>query len=220
MRPLQSDLVRAAIVAAIVASAIGSLCLMAEFYGVSSTADPALSMWVLLVRDLVMLVFLLLAWIAIPVSLLFLISWKHARRSALIGLTWAAVLMLILTGISMLEGEVRRAAFLALTERSAPLIAAIDRYERDHGAPPDSLAILVPSYMPSVPSTGMGAYPSYEYLHRKDAVILYGDRWALVIDTPTGVINFDEFYYLPSRRYPARVSGYVERVGNWAYFHE
>jgi hypothetical protein len=72
-----------------------------------------------------------------------------------------------------------------------------------------------------VPGTGIGAYPAYEYVAGEEALESYGDRWALVVFTPSGGINFDRFYYIPSRQYPEQgLGGVIERVGDWAYVHE
>jgi hypothetical protein len=46
-------------------------------------------------------------------------------------------------------------------QRSEKLIAAIKKYEQDNSDPPESLNDLVPNHLPSIPSTGMMAYPQY-----------------------------------------------------------
>jgi hypothetical protein len=43
----------------------------------------------------------------------------------------------------------------------------------------------------------------------------------LVVFTPSGAINFDQFMYFPNRNYPEQgFGGWIERIGDWAYVHE
>lgn len=116
--------------------------------------------------------------------------------------------------------RVRMNGFRALAKRSRPLVAAIGTYERERGAPPPSLEALVPGYVPSVPTTGMGAYPKYEYLVGERAEAYGGNTWVLRVFTPSGVLNFDRFVYYPNQNYRDTCLGRVERVEDWAYLHE
>jgi len=59
--------------------------------------------------------------------------------------------------------HLRHKTFAALAERAKPLVRAIEYYERQNGHPPDSLQNLVPDHFPSIPGTGIRAYPDYEY---------------------------------------------------------
>ena len=59
-------------------------------------------------------------------------------------------------------GVVRMQAMREFAERSQPLVAAIHAYEREQGRPPSGLQELVPKYLPSIPATGMTAYPEYQ----------------------------------------------------------
>ncbi len=114
-------------------------------------------------------------------------------------------------------GEFRR-----LADRSAPLVEAIQAYDQKHRQPPKSLNELVPEFLPEVPKTGMGAYPEYEYkTGESSAKNFQGNPWILVVDTPIGVINWDQFMYFPLQNYPKEGwGGWVEKVGSWAYLHE
>lgn len=118
--------------------------------------------------------------------------------------------------------QTRMAGMRAFTERAKPLVAAIHQYERDHHAPPGSLATLVPRYLPEVPSTGMRAYPEYYYSTGDECRRRYQDNpWALSVSTPIGFLNWDCLLYFPRRNYPERgYGGSLERVGDWAYVHE
>ena len=48
-----------------------------------------------------------------------------------------------------------------------------------------------------------------------------GNPWVLYASVPSGVINFDEFLFLPNQNYPERdYGGRFQRLGRWAYYHE
>ncbi|MBM4044395.1 MAG: hypothetical protein FJ279_04715 [Planctomycetes bacterium] len=115
----------------------------------------------------------------------------------------------------------RMTAFHELAGRSAPLVQAIHKFDEENGRPPVSLDDLVPRYLPSIPGTGMGAYPRYEYVAGDKAKQRYGNPWALYIHTSIGFCNFDMFLYFPNQNYPEKgYGGVLERVRDWAYVHE
>jgi hypothetical protein len=115
-------------------------------------------------------------------------------------------------------GSVRVNEFHRLAERSKPLISAIRAFEQKQGHPPDSLEVLVPEFISSVPFTGMKAYPEYRYLAGN--ANWNGNPWVLIVFTPSGEFNFDQFMYFPLTNYPdSGYGGRLERVGDWAYVH-
>jgi hypothetical protein len=118
--------------------------------------------------------------------------------------------------------RVRIQGMAAFADRSRPLVDAIRQFERERGAPPNDLQQLVPGFLPEVPSTGMTAYPDYEYHVGPIAAQDYhGNPWALSVFTPSGMINFDQMLYFPKQNYPdTGYGGWLERVGDWAYVHE
>jgi len=222
--------------------------------------------------------------------------------------------------------QFRHDAFVALAERSAPLVQAIEYYERQNGHPPKNLDMLVPNPFPSLPRTGIRAYPDYEYqvfdqtcadarfiwydlglrggekpegqkkynagdpdhailifVFKGETVVeVQTDRmptdpgdfkfdrtawrmdniskrllmlrdllagtefvgktmrtvegvlgkpngefslpscpWELRVQSPTGILNWDMFFYRPGRDYPENAyGGSVTRIGDWAYVHE
>ncbi len=160
----------------------------------------------------------LAAFIAFIVSLVGLIFIRIRRFSALLALCSAAYLVALF--VSMRVGEyIRMNAFHQLAERSQPLVGAIHAFEQRHKHPPESLRALVPEFIPSIPNTGMAAYPEYDYL--TPATNWDGNSWVLRVPTSLGVLNWDQFIYFPLTNYPA--SGYggsLERVEDWAYVHE
>jgi hypothetical protein len=118
-----------------------------------------------------------------------------------------------------LRDNIRRDAFHQLATRSRPLIVAIRDFEQRQGHPPASLDALVPEFIPSVPMTGMGAYP--RYLYRLGSTNDLGNPWVLAVSTPPGGINFDQFLYLPLTNYPKHAfGGWWEPIEDWAYVHE
>ena len=112
-------------------------------------------------------------------------------------------------------------AFHKLAERSVPLIQAIKEYEIKYDSFPNFLETLVPEFLPSVPQTGMGAYPTYEYMVGVESQKFANNPWCLLIHTSSGILNWDLFIYFPNQEYPKQgYGGVLERVGDWAYVHE
>jgi hypothetical protein len=155
---------------------------------------------------------------AIPCALVGLAFQRVRRKSALLAL--CSVVYLVAFIVSIRVGHsVRMNAFHRLAERSKPLVAAVHAFDQKHGRPPESLQALVPEFIASVPSTGMGAYPEYQY--STPATNHDGNPWIITIFTPSGGINFDQFMYFPLTNYPKKgYGGWLERVGDWAYVHE
>lgn len=157
----------------------------------------------------------------VPVGLIGLFLRGKRAGAALVLLACAVAIVAIASG-RRARIDIRREAFARLAERSKPLVAAIHAYERDHGAPPPNLEALVPTYLPAVPSTGMGSYPDYGYSAAGPGCRppFEGNPWGLVVECGWG-LSFDSFRYLPLGNYPERgFGGDLERVGEWAYVHE
>lgn len=159
----------------------------------------------------------LMTWLVLPFQL-----FSPQLRPSAIRYLVVSVVYLAASLVGLLLGaRVRMAAFEKLAERSAPLVQAIRSYEAQHGAPPPDLAALVPSYLAAVPRTGMAAYPEYGYFASKTAGEQRGNPWVIIINTPSGGINFDEFMYFPLQNYPAEdYGGVLQRIRDWAYLHE
>lgn len=120
-----------------------------------------------------------------------------------------------ITAHSLLRNE----AFDLLADRSVDLVQAIERYQRDAGAPPPSLDVLVPQYLPQIPHTGMAAYPDYEY-ELGSGMCPDDNSWNINI-LAGDVLNWDTFFYCPRKNYPPDGGGnWVEVIGEWAYMHE
>jgi len=136
---------------------------------------------------------LLLVFLAlVPCALILLVPsligllFRRARRLAFMCLLCSLAYVLG-TLLSIRAGEsVRMFAFRCLANRTAPLISAIDAYDARYGHPPDSLSALIPEFIPHVPSTGMAAYPTYEYASAAEGTSDRNGGWEILINTPSG----------------------------------
>lgn len=61
-----------------------------------------------------------------------------------------------------------------------------------------------------------------ELLGPPDGQSVYRDSpWELRVPCSLGLLNWDVFFYWPTKAYPRRTyGGRVERIGDWAYVHE
>lgn len=126
----------------------------------------------------------------------------------------AACVVVLFVPFFWLAGTLRQLAFARAAARAEPLIAAIERYVRENGAPPRSIVQLVPAMLPRLPA----GLPPLELVTTGD---LRGNPWALVAETPIGFLNWDRFLFLPWQNYPPHgLGGWLERIGRWAYVHE
>jgi len=159
-----------------------------------------LSLWLILI----LVIPALAAVPAIPIALAGLSLRRVRRYASILALCSVAYLVAFIVSHRLGEG-VRMGAFHRLAERSKPLVAAVRAFEQKHGRPPESLHALVTEILPAVPSTGLGAYP--EYLYSTPATNHGGNPWVIMVFTPSGGINFDQFMYLPLTNYPKRGYG-------------
>jgi hypothetical protein len=167
---------------------------------------------------LLTLVLILITIMAIPLSMALLFLGRGAATQYLAASICA--LITVVLGIRI-EIQLRMAAFQKLADRSKQLVAAIQDYEAQRGELPQRLDDLVPDFLPSVPSTGMGSYPNYNYFVEAEASEYGNNRSVLEVFTPKPGINFDRFLYYPDQDYPKTgFGGQLERIGAWAYVHE
>lgn len=122
---------------------------------------------------------------------------------------------------AMFGWPLERIGFAHVAWNAAPLVDAIDRYTRDHGAPPDHLEALVPRYLSAVPWTGLVAFRSFEYDVCEPRRCAGDTPWELRVLVSRGMINWDVLVYWPTHEYPEQMhGGVVQRMGDWAYVHE
>lgn len=161
---------------------------------------------------------LFVATFAIPLAVLVL-PFSQRRRSVATVLVCSIVYACLGYWFFSYSWTIRRHGFEQLAESSQPLIDGIERFIADKGRPPVDLAELTPRYLPSVPTTGMPAYPEYRY--STDADRWDGNPWVVYVNCSSGGINFDMFVYFPRQNYPRRgYGGSLSRIGKWAYVHE
>ncbi len=212
---MKKTLTKAAVGAFLFALAINSLSVMANWKSVSAQGSKnALDIEILLG------LLWLMAILVLALSCTGLI-FKKTRKSAFI--VMCSCLIYIIVGFTMGKtgALVRMNGFKKLAHRSQPLILAIQQYENEHGHPPNDLNDLVPEFFTEIPSTGMGAYPEYQYKLVCDPNKWDGNPWVLYVYTPSGGINWDMFVYFPKQNYPEYgYGGRFEKIGQWAYVHE
>lgn len=123
-----------------------------------------------------------------------------------------ATLVLAFVPFLWLGAKARMVAFRWAGERAAPLVAAIERHVVEAGRPPARLQDLVPRWLDRLPTR----VPELTIEHEA-----FGNPWILQASVPSGVLNWDQFFYFPNQDYPARGhGGSWQRLGRWAYLHE
>ena len=131
--------------------------------------------------------------------------------------------LMVVVGLTSLFSAdmIRMQGFERLTLEAAPLISAINAYESAYGHPPADLASLEVTYPEGHDIKG-GVLPEFIYFSGEVARERYhGNRWVLMLETPTGPLKWDRFLYYPEQNYPSLAhGGWIEKVGNWAYVHE
>lgn len=112
-------------------------------------------------------------------------------------------------------------AFVALADRSKPLVVAIEKFESEKGHPPQSLRALVPEYIPEVPWTRIGSSPTYDYRTPPSGDFLTGNWYLGINVSDSGLMDWDTFFYDPKRLYDESNSyDSFKRFGDWAYRHD
>ncbi len=165
-------------------------------------------------------VFVLVAAAFVPLGALGLSLMAIFRRDVRSVLPAMLVLGLVGFATSVPTGiagfKIWDAGFRKIARDSAPLVAAIRKYEGDHGKPPADLGALVrEKFLPEIPSTPCGC-SEYRF-----SLGSHGNPWTLTVNPPFRGIGFDRFDYWPKQDYPERDSGgSYERFGDWVYYHE
>jgi hypothetical protein len=199
----------------VAAVAVNAIFVFASWYALQPHGSDE-PLW----YSLVLVFPLVVAVLVVPVSLLTML-FPPARRVA--RFVFVAAGLWTLSGVVAIRAadRVRMSGMRQLADRSMPLVHAIERYARETGHPPTKLEDLVPKYLPHVPTTGIAAYPEYSLVTGQAAAEYANNPWVLMVQTPSGGINFDVLAYFPQQNYPeVGHGGWWERVGAWAYLHE
>ncbi len=91
---------------------------------------------------------------------------KRIQRALAIGCGGCGLLIAVLVGMFVFTNRSHfwPDPYLDDIERaSQPVIEALDRYEREHGAPPERLELLVPGYLPQLPYSGFPGQRQFIY---------------------------------------------------------
>jgi 4-amino-4-deoxy-L-arabinose transferase-like glycosyltransferase len=201
---------------------INSFWVTIQWYAMSSISNEETA-FLLLTLSWILFIPLFFSPFLFAISLIGLIFRKIRKIS---GMITVFLLLFLITGIiaMSISGNIRHKALVQITQNSSELIKAIKNYELSQGNPPEKLEQLVPNFLISVPSTGIGAYPNYKYSRcssNEDERECFGNSWMLTVETPPGGLNFDRFLYLPDQNYPQEgYGGTLELIENWAYVHE
>jgi hypothetical protein len=161
-----------------------------------------------------------LALAGLPVSLLAAL-FRRIRRGAL---RFSAVCLAFLLGFwvaANISGWQRQKRMATVPTTAAPLVAAIEAFEREQHRLPERLDDLVPRYVVAIPSTGFGGHQEWHYAapprttgHPDDEI--YGtNRWVLALYVGARPFPSYRMLYLPDQQYPSTAG----RVGTWAYTH-
>jgi len=186
----------------------------------SEAADKA--KWEAIIIGLPYILLALIGYILTPLFLLLAICFRKHRAARITLITLAIIFAEIISFShlgDMWNHRVFRNAFSGVTVRSESLISAIEAYKESKGVYPDNLRSLVPDFISEIPNTGLAGYPEFEY-SKADANSLF-KKYELLIQTPSGGLNWDVFVYRPEGNYPHYFyGGSPELIGKWAYVHE
>ncbi len=188
---------------------IGSSYLSVSGYGDWGVPGQELVVWLCLLGMVIM---------AISLLGLFPSKLRCASMAVFIG----SGMMVTLSVISLKSADtIRMQGFERLTHEAAPLVEAINAYNKEFGHPPENLEGLHVNYPQGYTVKG-DELPDFEYLPGDLAKDRYhGNPWVLMLETPTGPLRWDQFLYYPLQNYPSLSrGGWVEKIGAWAYVHE
>ena len=165
------------------------------------------------------LVSLLVTLLPLVLLLLGFVALVYVKNRLVGFLLMASCVAFVVTAstITDLRQGIRDKAFENLVLRTQPLIQAIHEYERIRGAAPDTLSYLVPQYLRDIPSTGLGAYPEFDYQPVPDPTVVGGNTWMLAL--PISTSPESSLVYLPGQNYEV-LAGVKESVADWAYVYQ
>jgi len=138
------------------------------------------------------------ALLTVPLSLAFR---RHvwARKTC----SWALVLLPVFALMASMTWihravywPVHHKAVRAVPPRAQGLVAAIERYKQDHGAPPSELSALLPDYLSEIPGTGVAGFPRFEYRLIADNES-YTGRYELFMPCPYSYAGPSALLYWP-----------------------
>jgi hypothetical protein len=172
-------------------------------------------------QELLAALFFVVGIIGVPIGVLFS-AFRPTRQN------WLVVTQLAITGIAavlsiFLYAQLQKTGARRATQQGEVIVEAIRAYEVKTGELPASLDELVPRELESIPETGMGGFPSFEYIFKTaeaDESEHIFSSYELRVNL-FKLVQFDCLVYWPEGNYPdSMYGGGVERIGDWAYVHE
>jgi hypothetical protein len=134
-----------------------------------------------------------------------------APAYALLAWNWRPIALAVLFEVCLFFGLapaemtgdlMLKLSFDSLESRNPELIKAIEAYAHDKGAPPATLAQLIPDYIPAIPHTGIAVRPDYDYEPKPGLCGVSKDRpsnWNLSVSIG-GAIIIHHVFYCPGSR--------------------
>lgn len=127
--------------------------------------------------------------------------------------------------------HVRMMSLEQLTSKGQPLVKALRSYISEHHQLPDSLAVLVPKYIPEMPTTGLWLDPQFRYATTSESTYtnaidtgfhipakLYGNQWMIWVKMPVESLSDDILAYYPDTKLPrAHYERMPYMIGDWSY---
>lgn len=154
-----------------------------------------------------------LAVLLLPIRFFSPISRRHKVSR---WLAWCLCLAVSMITIGVSEGIRRDIALNTIVNSAEPILGALAKYKEQNAIYPVSLTTLVPTYLKSIPATGLCAYPDFIYKMEFNP-----SDYELAVNMSDGMPNWDRFVYWPSEKYPDDMQGgYVDRFRKWAYVNE
>lgn len=160
-------------------------------------------------------------FLMLPVALIALL-FKRWRKQAVRPLLVTSIYVGIAVSCMMFGAKVRRDGFRHVAQRAAPLIQAIENFEKANGHPPASLDEVVPKFLPVIPDTGSGVAPRYIYRTgvdehgRRVEDIYHGNGWVLQVFISDLLTDWRGIVYYPRQNYSAYpAERQFGQVANW-----
>ncbi|MFO1078420.1 MAG: hypothetical protein U1E73_11920 [Planctomycetota bacterium] len=175
-----------------------------------------------------------IAWDAAPADLLMMACICVAASAflgAVVGLarprgraTCAAVagisgmLLMAVPFVHTASRHLRRMGLENAARRAGPVVAAIERFRRDHGCVPDSPGDLVPRYLTGVP----GGLPRFEIVAGPEVGRWYpGSGWVLRAAVATTLVKWDFLEYVPGGAiHPDSRGRWIDGLPGWIHTRE
>jgi hypothetical protein len=107
--------------------------------------------------------FMAISTLGVALALLVEIAGCRRWERALAGAGAFGVIFGTLPCVGPMLDASSRHGVTTISRNGAPVISALRAYQSDHGRYPERLSALTPDYLPSAPTTGLAAFPKFEY---------------------------------------------------------